>query len=313
MLYPPKSFSKQSGVILVVALFVVALLATLAVIMMERLERDTRRTMLLSRTIQAEFIAQGSIAWARDQLRNDWERRKANRVVDQFPMQSPVDEINGFQITSTVYDMQSRFNLNNLKDLHNQENFRWLFKTIDPSLNEGNISSLIRGIKDWITPGRQQNSYYYYYLSLPTPYRAAHRDFYNIDELRLIKGMTPRLFNHLKTYIVALPVKTPINVQTASIPVLMMLSPALTVDSARAIVESRQQNPFTTTKQFLDLERIKNLAIPEDKITVMSQYFLAETSVKIEKQGIILYTLLERKTDNHSPNVAILWQSKSTW
>lgn len=306
---------KERGVVLVVALFVVALVAAIAVVMMERLERDTRRTTLLLNSIQAEFIAEGSIAWAIDQLRNDWERQKSNRVVDPIPIQSPVDHLNGYEISSTIYDMQARFNLNNLSNLQNQEGFRCLLRILDPKLSEEKISGIIRGIMDWITPGSKQNDYYYYYLSLPTPYRAAHRQFWSIDELRLIKGMTPQLFNALKKYIVALPENTSINVQTASAPVLMMLAPTFTPAVAQAIIGIRQRTPFTQVKQFLNLNVIKNQPITEDKIVTVSNYFLVETRVVIEKQHVLLYTLLERKGSvaGGKSNVAILWQSKGTW
>lgn len=307
----------QSGVVVVVALFIVALVAAISFAMMERLERDTRRTTLLLRSIYAECIAQGSIAWAMDQLRNDWERQKANRVIDLIPIQSPVDKINGYQIVSTIYDMQARYNLNNLSNLQNQDGFHHLLKAIDPKWSEGKTTEIIKGITDWITRGKQQNDYYYYYLSLPTPYRAAHRELWSIDELRLIKGMTPSLFNNLKNYVVALPELTlvKVNVQTASAPVLMTLSPSFTLEAAQAIVELRKQTPFTTTKQFLNLGMVKNQPITEDKIVVTSQYFLVETTVSIEKQHILLYTLLARRTNNSGgkADVAILWQSKGTW
>ncbi|HLB41284.1 MAG TPA: type II secretion system minor pseudopilin GspK [Gammaproteobacteria bacterium] len=303
----------QSGVVVVIALFIVALVAAMSFAIMGRLERDTKRTTLLLRDIQAEFIAQGSIAWAMDQLRNDWERQKTNRVIDPIPIQSPVNEVNGYQINSTIYDMQARFNLNNLSNLQTHNAFHRLLKIIDPKLSEGQMNDVIRGIVDWITPGNKQNHYYYYYLSLPIPYRAAHRMMWSVDELRLIKGMTPALFNALKPYIAVLPEATLINVQTAPAPVLMMLSPTLTVQMAQAIIDLRKQVPMTSPEQFINLNRIKNQPIAMNKITVTSQYFLVETNVVIEKQHILIYTLLERRITNGKIETAILWQSKGIW
>lgn len=297
----------------VIALFIVALVAAMSFAIMGRLERDTKRTTLLLRDIQAEFIAQGSIAWAMDQLRNDWERQKTNRVIDPIPIQSPVNEVNGYQINSTIYDMQARFNLNNLSNLQTHNAFHRLLKIIDPKLSEGQMNDVIRGIVDWITPGNKQNHYYYYYLSLPIPYRAAHRMMWSVDELRLIKGMTPALFNALKPYIAVLPEATLINVQTAPAPVLMMLSPTLTVQMAQAIIDLRKQVPMTSPEQFINLNRIKNQPIAMNKITVTSQYFLVETNVVIEKQHILIYTLLERRITNGKIETAILWQSKGIW
>ena len=306
-------YKKQTGVVLVIALFIVALVAAMSFAMMGRLERDTRRTTLLIRNIQAEFVAQGSIAWAMDQLRNDWIRQKTNRVIDPTPIQSPINEMNGYQINSKIYDMQARFNLNNLTDLQTHEGFQHLLKTIDPKLSEGKINEIIRGIIDWITLDKKQNDYYDYYLSLPTPYRAAHRAMWSVDELRLIKGMTPQLFNALKSYIVALPESTLVNVQTASAPVLMTLSSTLNLAAAQSIVEARKQTPITTPQQFINLNGIKNQPITADKISVVSKYFLVETNVVIEKQHILIYTLLERRVTSGKVEMVVWWQSKGIW
>jgi len=121
------------------------------------------------------------------------------------------------------------------------------------------------------------------------------------------------LFNALKPYIAVLPEATLINVQTAPAPVLMMLSPTLTVQMAQAIIDLRKQVPMTSPEQFINLNRIKNQPIAMNKITVTSQYFLVETNVVIEKQHILIYTLLERRITNGKIETAILWQSKGIW
>src|SRR5262245_19487824 len=95
-----RSLRRQQGVVLVVALFIVALVATMAYVMMIRLERDTHRTTLLLRNMQAEFYAQGTIDWAKETLRTNWlkQQGKQNTLVDITPIQSPVQEINGYKI-----------------------------------------------------------------------------------------------------------------------------------------------------------------------------------------------------------------------
>src|SRR3990167_1767650 len=96
------SHKKQQGVVIVVALFIVALVATMAYIMMSRLARDTRQTTLILRNVQAENYAQGSIAWARDHLKNDFERQKPKQMIDPVPIQSPIKEVDGYKISSKI-------------------------------------------------------------------------------------------------------------------------------------------------------------------------------------------------------------------
>ncbi|RDI38061.1 type II secretion system minor pseudopilin GspK [Aquicella lusitana] len=303
----------QQGVVIVVALFIVALVATMAYGMMTRLERDTRRTSLILRDTQAEFYAQGSIIWALDQLRSNWEKQKPNQVVDPLPIRSPVIDVNGYKITSTIYDMQGRFNLNNLVNTDAQADFKRLLQTVDPKLSEEKRQQIVKGIVDWITPGQQHNEFNQFYLELAAPYRAAHRPFFSISELRLVKGVTPALFNALQPYITALPVATLVNIQTAPAPVLMTLSPTLTLDTARAIEQVRARTPIVTAQQFIELDIVKNHHIAADKITVKSGYFLIETTVAIEKQQALLYTLVERTAKDNKAKMTLLWQSKGEW
>lgn len=310
---PPLNISGQRGIVIIVALFMVALVAAMAYSMMSRLERDTRRTTLLSRDMQAEFYAQGSIAWAIDQLRNNLEQQKPNQLVDIVPIRSPKQTVNGYTIVSTIYDMQARFNINNLINTESHAEFKKLLQLVDPKLSEEKIQALLLATFDWIKPG-QQNEYTQYYFQLPTPYRPAHKPMVSVSELQLVKGMTPALYQALQPYVTALPNPTPINVQTAEAPVLALLSATLTPQTARALQAIRERSPFVTPEAFVNLDIAKNHKIvDEKKIVTISSYFLVETDVSIEKQHTVIYTLLERSADQNKIAVAILWQSKGVW
>jgi general secretion pathway protein K len=306
-----RSLQRQKGVVIVVALFFVALIATMSYVMMARLERDTVRTSLLLRDVQAELYAQGSIDWAMEQLRNNLSRKKPDKPVDVMPVKSPVNETNGYTISSTITDMQARLNLNNLTTVEAQADFKRVLRIVDPEMTEQKAQEIAMAVMDWITPGQQQNEYNKYYMSLSPPYRAAHRAMASVSELQLVKGMTPNLFKSLRPYVTALPTATLINVQNAPAPVIASLSPGMTLETGKAVEKVRSQLSIPTTQAFLSLDLVKNHNIPADKITVESNYFLVETTVAIEKQQVVLYTLLER-TGNESKNtVSVIWQSKS--
>jgi len=314
----PTPIKKQRGVVLIVALFIVALVAAMAYTMMARLERDTRRTTLLLRNVEAEYYAQGSIAWARDQLHNDWEKQKPNQMIDRTPIYSPIITVNGYRITSVIYDMQARFNINSLTTPEAQASFKQLLKTIHPDLTEEKRNRLTANIVNWIMPGSTESEANKYYFSQSTPYRAANKPLLHASEIRLVKDMTPALYLALEPYITALPsTVTQINIQSASAPVLAILSPTMTLATGRMLEKIRAQTPFISTQQFLNIDIVKTRNISADKITVMSAYFLVETKVTIEKQTLVLYTLLERVTQaatqsssNNKVMVTLLWQSK---
>ena len=305
--------AQQQGVVIVMALLIVAIVAALSYSMLARLERDTRRTSLILRDTQAEFYAQGSIAWAIDQLRSNAEKAKPNQLVDLIPIKSPVNEVNGFKVESTIYDMQARFNVNSLMKPEAQVNFTRLLQLVDPKLTSEQAQAITLATKDWMTPGASQNEYASFYGELPVPYRPAHREIISISELRLVKGMTAALANNLRPFVSALPTNAAINVQTAPAVVLAVLSPTMTLEAGRAIEAIRKSKPFNTLQAFSALDVVKNHLIDSKSITILSNYFLVETIVTIEKQRLVIYTLLERTGSNGKAAMNVLWQGKGTW
>ncbi len=304
---------KQQGVVIVVALFIVALVATMSYVMMSRLERDTRRTTLILRDTQAALYAQGSIAWAIDKLRSDWKEKKDNQLVDATPIKSPEDEVNGYLIQSTIYDMQGRFNLNNISDEAGRDMFKRLLAVLSPKLSTEQIDNVVKATLDWITPGSGQKNDSRYYTELPQPYRAAHRPMLSPSEWRLVKGVDAGLYNAVSPYLVALPGQAPINVQSASPYVLMLLGDNLDLSTAKGVELLRSTVPFVSREAFLNLDVIKNHPVKSDKITVISQFFLVETTVKIDQQRVVIYTLLKRVEQGKDALMVTLWQSKGVW
>lgn len=284
----------------------------MAYVMMSRLERDTRRTSMILRNTQAEFYAQGSIAWAMDQLRNNWERQRPNKFIDETPIKSPEIDVNGYQVSSTIYDLQSRFNLNTLNSNDAQNDFKRLLQAVIPELNEEKARGIVSAIHDWITPVTQATEFSKYYTGLPLPYRPAHRLMVTSSELNKVKGITPELFNRLNPYITALPADTAITIREVQVPVLLTLHVGMTLSIAKALAQFRDQNLalMFNPLAFLNAEPVRDLQIPSKKVAVVSSYFLVETEVTIENQHVLLYTLLERATKDNKAVVTILWQSK---
>lgn len=291
-----------------------ALVAAMSYIMMSRLERDTYRTSLLLRNTQAELLAQGSVYWAIDQLKTNLINQKANQLTDVTPIKSPVNTEDGFTIQSTIYNMQARYNLNNLQSKPaDQTDLIKLIKTVSPNVSNEQATNIAKAVVDWLSPAKD-TVFDKYYSNLPQPYRSAHRLMVTSSELTLVKGMTPKLYLALQPYITALPMTTGIDVMTADVPVLMLLDPAMTTEVANAIVTLRKGTPIVSGSQFLDIPLVKNHNITNAaKLATTSNYFLVETIVTIEKQKLVLYTLLERSITSDKPSVSIVWQSKGIW
>lgn len=296
------------------ALFVTSLVAIAAIAMITRLQIDIHRTELLLNAMQANLYAQGSLDWAMEQLKDDIKKSKShpNQLIDATPIHSPIQKINGMTVASIIYDAQGRYNLNNLIDPKNQPDLVKLIVTVSPNTSLTLAQQIAAGVSDWITSTAANDSFTEYYLKFKPPYRSPHRPMISVSELRLVKGVNAKLFAALSHYVTALPEITAVNINNASPPVLMSISPTLGMDAAKALAAECHATPLLTIDQFKNLDMVKNHTFPDNKITVLSRYFLVVTNVTVGEQHLTLYTLLQRNNDTAQPSETVLWQSKGT-
>ncbi len=306
------NLTKQRGAAIIVALFVTSLVAIAAIAMIERLRINVRSTELIVNNVQANLLAKGSLAWAMEQLNMDMRQQKPNQLIDLTPIQSPVNQVENARVSSTIFDAQGRFNLNNLSSPNTQEDFVRLIVAAYPKIGAVGARSIATAVSNWMTAGAINNAIDDYYAKAAPPYLAPHRLMASVSELRLVKGVTAELYAALAPYVTALPEVTPININNASVPVLMSLSPTLTLSAAQTIYAKTKQAPFPTIQSFQQFDVIKNNPVPANKITVNSNYFLVKSSVKVGQQEFVLYTLLQRTMDKGKPTETIRWQSKGT-
>ena len=125
----------------------------------------------------------------------------------------------------------------------------------------------------------------------------------DISELRLVRGVTPELFALLQPYVTVLPLPTLINVNSAPVPVLHMLAPGLSVEGAKTIASLRQ---FDTLERFSNLDVVRNLAFPTNRITISSEYFL----VKTKANQVSILTLMQRRMQKGQVILSVLWQTR---
>lgn len=308
----PNTLTKQGGAAIIVALFVTSLVAIAAIAMIERLRINVRSTELITNNLEANLLAKGSLAWAMEQLNNDFKQQKPNQLIDATPIRSPINKVENAIVSSTIFDAQGRFNLNNLSTPNTQDDFIRLITAAYPKIGAAGAREIALAVVNWISAGAINNALDDYYAKQTPPYRAPHRLMVSVSELRLVKGVTAEVYAALSPYVTALPVVTPVNINNAAAPVLMSLSPTLTFSAAQAIYYKAKKAPFLTTPSFQQFDVIKNNPVPENKITVRSDYFLVKSSVKVNQQEIILYTLLKRTPNKEKPTEDVVWQSKGT-
>jgi general secretion pathway protein K len=303
--------SSQRGSAIIIALFIMSLAASMAVVMLSRSHIEIQRTQLILNADQANLLAQGSIDWAIEQLKNNAMHKKPDQLVDKLPMKSKKDKVNGFEIESTIEDMQANYNVNDLTNVENQKYFLRLIHAVEPEVNLSDATSIVYATHEWVAPTTNDKIDAWYAKQKPA-YKSPHQPMHSISELRMVKGMTAAIYNKLLPYVTALPDTAPININTAPIMVFYTLSPNISKEAIITIDQKRKATPFTDAAAFMALDVAKNNQLNADRLTVTSGYFLVKTSVKVGQQETVLYTLLQRDMKKSTPDVTTLWQTKGT-
>lgn len=304
------SLQKQTGVVIILAMLMVALIAGIAYTLLAQSARDTERTELILRDANANQVAVGALAWAKDALIQDWLHQKSTQLVDVMPLTLPKTVVEGYHVSAVLSDMQAYYNLNNLTNDNAAPDFLILLKTVVPSMEASSAEALTSNVIAWLKPMGVDNQLDHYYAGLPLPYRAAHRLMVHVSEFKLVKGMSAELYQALLPYITALPEVTTINPQTASAPVLMSLSSAMNSDTANALIELRKTTPLVNNTVFMNLPSVHAFQISSDKINTVSTYFRLETRVNEGDETWVFYTLLARHVVNGRAVVSVIYQNR---
>ncbi|MCF6281047.1 MAG: type II secretion system minor pseudopilin GspK [Candidatus Polarisedimenticolaceae bacterium] len=294
---------EQRGVALITALLIVAFAASISFALLEKQLLDIHRTENVLTAGRGELYALGGEEWARGMLlRNQEEDKKENITYDGLeeawaqPL-PPTPIETGGEITSSIEDMQSRFNLNNLhlaKDASDEDKedviqqlalFTRLLRVleIDEQLAKKVADWLDRDINTRFPDGAEDQEY----LAEKQPYRAANGPMGSPTELRLIKGITQQEYEKLLPHTTTLPESTLININTATIGLLEALDDNLDDISAITLADERKETPFQTKDEFLDrIDQLRSggnqssTAI-ESLISTTSSYYMARTTIKM--------------------------------
>jgi general secretion pathway protein K len=322
-----KPISRQSGVALITALFIFALVTIAAVAMADRQTLDIRRTENMLHYDQAYMYALAAEVTATEALIAD-----ENREVDheKEPWALPLaEEIEGGTIAGFIKDVSARFPINNLVNANGekQEPYVAAFQRLVDYMTSGNKCGeqggfnpdLANVVLDWIDKDEQaavggaEDSEY---LSRDPPYRAANRALANISELRALhnviaeeyncfagNGQNPPLVNAIAAHDV------PINVNTAAPEILQSIHPKIDDKILQVLIEGRGEEGYKDIKTFIDTmkkeikfdpaennkeEKEFDEAIKQIKLSAGSQYFEVTATAQIGRMQLTLISLLKR-------------------
>ncbi len=291
------------GVALITALLITALAGTVAASLSWNNSLDVRRTMTMLYRDQAIQVAVGSEGWVRNILRDDQLQSTNDHLDEVWATEIPAlpidsEAVQG-QIWGKIEDLQGRFNVNNLIDSRGEvdqpayEQFERLLVALDldPRLAGATADWLDPDQNEAIPDGAEDPLYSGY---LPA-YRTADQRISNITELAAVEGMDRISFEILLPHVTALPGRTPINVNTASLEVLQSLGPNITAGDAEGLISARAEGGFVDSSDIF-----APLVAPElvPWISESPNYFQLKAVVQIDTVRVSLFTVMHREATN---------------
>ena len=210
--------------------------------------------------------------------------------------------------------MQARFNLNNLQDKKFHPLFYKLLEDAGSKMNATQAKLLVEAIYYWISPyqpERGHDDYLNFYLQQHPTYLPSYQPMNNISELRMVRGVTPTIFQTLLPNVTVLPEITPININTAPKLLLKSLGNGLTDSQIDELLQTRGKKGFKNIQAISEL--LQKLGIPYEQITIESTYFLSIATTTSEDLTLTTYTLIKRsKEKNGHISMGIVSESLNT-
>jgi general secretion pathway protein K len=280
------------GTALITALFIMTLAVILA----------TTISVQLQYQIKGAQIS-GVEVWAKNLL------EQPNEVFQRSELKKTKWVKEDMLVTGELVDAQGFFNINNLQDPVNFASFIILLKSLDNKYDNEQLMELVASISLNFKNTKDSDD-----SDVENKETRDGRNLISASELYEIKTIPTILLDKAISYLIALPEITPININTASKPVLMSLGSGLSQGQADLIIRYREaQHGFKDYNQFIQIPEIAALNIPESKITTESNYFLLKATARLHEQTIHMTQLLKRINEHHHWYATTIWESHGAY
>lgn len=297
---------RQSGSALILALLVVAIVATLASSILWRQELWIADIGMQREKAVLIGLARSGTDWAQAILAEDARTSAIDHLGESWTQKIPLIPIDEGELGGFLDDQQGRWNLNNL--VRNGKADPYQFEIMQRLLESlGLPGELAFALQDWMdsdgessaTGGAEDD----FYLSLRSPYRAANAMLSHVDELRLVRGFSPDVIEKLRPFVTALPEFSAINVNTAPREVLAALQQTYSDSDLDAVTSRRERLPFRDLADFRGTLKKSSFDTREGLLTTASQYFQANVAAKYKDSSIELVCMIRR----HAGRTEIVW------
>lgn len=288
---------RQRGLAVITAMLVVALAASLAAFVAWQQHLWTRQVENLAAQAQGRAAALAALQWARALLAEDARAGAVDHLAEDWAQALDPLPADGGELSGVIRDQQGLFNLNSLVrgGQASQADLAVFHRLLEQL---GLSPELANAVIDWVDadaegryPGGAEDGAY---LVNDPPYRAANRPLMTVDGLYRVHGFDQASVERLRPFVSALPVPTPVNVNTAPPEVLAALIEGLTLEQAKTLVDARNGRPFRDLDDFR--QRLPRTAQTFDDtvVAVGSRYFLIAGHARFDRARVGFEALLER-------------------
>ncbi|WAC61438.1 type II secretion system minor pseudopilin GspK [Brevundimonas sp. SL130] len=285
--------ASREGMALLTVLLLVAVMAVVAVAILDDVRFSVRRTTNAETQAQAQWYAAGAESLARrqiaDLLKADAARTPLEPRWNGRVMEFPVEE---GAIRAVVTDGQNCFNLNSLvygqgEDLFARPEGTTQFIALGTALglSRARMASAAAALTDWMdndaeaSAGGAEDARY---AGLATPYRTGGVMLADVSEMRAVAGVDADLYRRLRPYVCALPTTAqarlnPNTLTEAQAPLLVMLAQgAVGLQTARAAVAARPVSGWSSADAFWAQPALDDFTPDEEtqgQVSLLTRYF----------------------------------------
>lgn len=315
----------EEGFALLTVLLMVAVMAAIAVGVLDDIRFGLRRTFNAATATQGQYFALGAEQLARARINRLLERDQTRTTLEGGwngrPIAFPIE--NG-QILAKVSDGTACFNLNSLvlagggEPFVRREQGVRQFVALLTALNQPQPQALAESLAEWMdsnnvgAPGTEDDGY----LKGAAPYRTAAVPLAEVSELRAVHGFTPAVYAAIRPYVCALPTTdlSPVNVNTLGVDRAVVLT-ALTEggvsqNAARAVLNGRPAGGFRDMAAFWANPAFAQLpadATVRSQVDLRSRYFTLDAQVGFAGGEVTLSSLFEASSPGAVRLVARRW------
>lgn len=305
---------RARGAALLTAMLTVTLVATFAATALWQQWRSVEIETAERARAQAGWILLGALDWSRVVLREDARSGGPDHLAEPWavPLQearlssflaaeanvSQVDDAssetaNAF-LSGEVIDLQSRMNLRNLlqRNEDTDKAFNRLFDRL--GLPPDSLQQIVIALRQADSAGSNEQS-----MAPLMPRTLAQLGWL---------GIAPGVIARLEPHVTLLPVRTPVNLNTATPEVIWASIEGLDWSQANQFIQAREARPVRNTA-----EALTRLGLPADTqhsaLAVSSSFFEIRGRLRLGQTLVSERSLVERQ----GMNVITLWRERGPW